>query len=280
MNYIQRAPNINLATYINSIWYFEHQFDCPTDLIYLPKHTHFITISFDDLAKLKFDGREEYTIAPMTLGGLLDKTTLNIHLNGKVRFIGIDFKPFGFYKLTNQSCELFVNQSNDMSLFFKKSETDDLYEKLYLSKNVDDCFEYLQEFFTKEFNKRTSEKLNRKISKVNHAIQLITNSDKPLHIKELSSELAMSDRNFQRLFNDVVGVSPKSWSDKYKFQQIMTGLNNKEWKSLEDAAFSNGFTDISHFYKFFKSQTGFRCSEILSSYGSMYNSIFQYEDQV
>lgn len=277
MKYIQITPNIQLCQYINSIWYFEHYFDEPFEMIFLPKHTHFITISFDDIAKLKFEGKESYEIAPMTLGGLLDRTSLTVKLEKKVKFIGIDLKPFGFYKLTNHSCEVFVNQNWDMGLFFKKSEVDELYDQLCNSESIASSFNHIEFFLMKQFSKIKHEKIHRQILKVDSAIALITQSNKTLSIGDVASELAMSERNFQRLFKTVVGVSPKSWSDKYKFQQVLIGLKKGQWKTLEEAAFSNDFNDVSHFCKFFKSQTGFKPSEVIATYGPMYISIFQYE---
>ena len=119
--------------------------------------------------------------------------------------------------------------------------------------------------------------MDLQISKISTAIKIVTDQTPVLSIREIASELAMSERNFQRLFNTVVGVSPKSWTDKYKFQLILVGLKKGQWKTLEDAAFSNGFNDVSHFCKFFKSQTGFKPSEVIQTYGPMYNSIFQYD---
>lgn len=277
MKYIQELPNPYLSQYINSIWYFEHYFDDPYEMIFLPKHTHFITISFDDIAKLKFDGKEEYVIAPMTLGGMLERTSLTVTLQKKVKFIGIDLKPYGFYKLTNHTCDVFVNQNWDMGLFFKKSEVDNLYDQLCNSESITSSFKHLEQFLLTQFNKVNHEKIHRQIAKVDSAIALITQTSHALSIGAIASEVAMSERNFHRLFNKVVGISPKSWSDKYKFQQVLIGLKNGQWKTLEDAAFSNGFTDISHFCKFFKSQTGYKPSEVFATYGPMYNSIFQYE---
>ncbi|WP_299250875.1 helix-turn-helix transcriptional regulator, partial [uncultured Cytophaga sp.] len=277
MKYILEEPSPNLRAYINSIWYFENYFDDPYEMIFLPKHTHFITISFDDIAKLTFENKEEYQIAPMTLGGLLDKTSLTIKLHKKVKFIGIDLKPYGFYKLTKHSCDVFVNKNWDMGLFFKKSSVDDLYDQLCNSDNVQNSFKYIERFLIEQFGKGSNEKMDLQISKISTAIKIVTDQTPVLSIREIASELAMSERNFQRLFNTVVGVSPKSWTDKYKFQLILVGLKKGQWKTLEDAAFSNGFNDVSHFCKFFKSQTGFKPSEVIQTYGPMYNSIFQYD---
>lgn len=276
MKYVQQMPSPNLKEYVNAIWYFENYFDAPYEMIFLPKHTHFITISFDDIAKLTFEGKDEYQIQPMTLGGLLDKTSLKIKLHKKVKFIGIDLKPFGFYKLTQHSCDVFVNQNWDMGLFLKKSEVDNLYDQLCNSDSIPCSFNYIEQFLFNQFNKRADEKMNRQIAKVNTAIQMISQNQEMLRVGDIACELAMSERNFQRLFNTVVGVPPKSWSDKFKFQQVLNGLKNGQWKTLEDAAFSNGFNDVSHFCKFFKAQTGFKPSDVIDTYGPMYNYIFEY----
>jgi AraC-like DNA-binding protein len=92
-------------------------------------------------------------------------------------------------------------------------------------------------------------------------------------LKRIQSELNMTERTFQRLFESHVGVSPKLFGRICQFQsafqqvsqlhqinqlhqgnQQYSGLQNHSFR-LSDIAYENGYADQSHFIRVFREFT-------------------------
>jgi AraC-like DNA-binding protein len=73
----------------------------------------------------------------------------------------------------------------------------------------------------------------------------------------LQRNLNLSERGFQRRFNQHVGISPKLFSRVCKFQAALGQLKNNNYANLSDVAFDNGYADQSHFIRSFKEFAGF-----------------------
>lgn len=88
------------------------------------------------------------------------------------------------------------------------------------------------------------------------AIQKIIIKKGQLSIGNLSNELHLTERTFERRFFNAVGVTAKQFAKIIQFQQSFEQLTVKDYTKLTDIVYSNGFTDQSHFIKVFKAFTG------------------------
>jgi AraC-like DNA-binding protein len=84
-------------------------------------------------------------------------------------------------------------------------------------------------------------------------------------LKYLQTKLNVSERTFERKFEQHVGVSAKMLSTIAQFQASLLQLKNNQYSKLSDIAYDNGYSDQSHFIRSFKKFTGF--------------SPFQYQNQ-
>jgi AraC-like DNA-binding protein len=60
----------------------------------------------------------------------------------------------------------------------------------------------------------------------------------------------------ERRFLSETGLSPKQFAKIIQFQNSLTQLSVKDYTSLTDVVYQNGFSDQSHFIKVFKAFTG------------------------
>lgn len=97
------------------------------------------------------------------------------------------------------------------------------------------------------------EKLDLPIAR---AIQTIVNKKGKLSIKEVYSNLHLTERTFERRFYRSVGVSAKQFSKMIQFQQSLEQFGENDYNRLTDIVYANGFADQSHFIKVFKAFTG------------------------
>jgi AraC-like DNA-binding protein len=75
-------------------------------------------------------------------------------------------------------------------------------------------------------------------------------------MKQLQSELNLSERTFERKFEQHVGVSSRLLSGIAQFQASLKQLRNGSFLKLSDIAYDNGYADQSHFIRIFKRFTG------------------------
>jgi AraC-like DNA-binding protein len=68
----------------------------------------------------------------------------------------------------------------------------------------------------------------------------------------LLKKLKVNERTFQRIFKKYVGVTPSQYRRICQFQLSFAQVRAKEFNTLTDVAYDNGFADQSHFIRSFK----------------------------
>ena len=86
------------------------------------------------------------------------------------------------------------------------------------------------------------------------AISMIYKSGGNIRIKELLSELHISQSAFEKRFRKAVGASPKKFASIVRFKNTICNYDPK--KSLTNLGYETGFYDQAHFIKEFKNFTG------------------------
>lgn len=101
------------------------------------------------------------------------------------------------------------------------------------------------------------EKNNTEPDKGMHfATSQIIRSNGIIRLKELHRLLNLSERTFERRFEQYVGIPPKLFAGISQFQASLNQMRNKEFFKLSDIAYDNGYADQSHFIRIFKKFTG------------------------
>ncbi len=94
---------------------------------------------------------------------------------------------------------------------------------------------------------------------VNDAVAFATQKIRERHgriaLPALRDGMGLSERAFQRLFEDHVGVSPKLYSRICQFQYAFRCLENRTFTKLSDVAYASGYADQSHFIRAFRQFT-------------------------
>jgi AraC-like DNA-binding protein len=90
-----------------------------------------------------------------------------------------------------------------------------------------------------------------------HIIDRINRSNGVVSLKELQTISGISERSFERRFQQSIGVSPKLYSRICRFQASLKQLRENDFQKLSDIAFENEYADQSHFIRAFKEFAGF-----------------------
>jgi len=79
-------------------------------------------------------------------------------------------------------------------------------------------------------------------------------SDKQI-LKNVQQELYLTERTFQRLFEQQIGVSPSQFRRICQFNRAFRQINNGDFKNFSTVAHQHGYADQSHFIRAFKEFT-------------------------
>lgn len=93
------------------------------------------------------------------------------------------------------------------------------------------------------------------------AVKLILAADGQLKVADLAQQVFLSERQFQRRFQQAVGLSPKVFS---RIRRMRAALLQRllEEKSYADILFDHGYTDKSHFNRDFAAIAGLSSAEL------------------
>lgn len=97
----------------------------------------------------------------------------------------------------------------------------------------------------------------RKRATVDEVIkQIHENIDSYIKISDIASKLFFTPQHLNRLFKEVLGVSPKQYELNYKITTAKSLLKGSN-ESIKAIAKKLGYDDVVHFYKIFKKHTGY-----------------------
>jgi AraC-like DNA-binding protein len=149
-------------------------------------------------------------------------------------------------KIQQVALEIIQAEVRDsLSDFFFKIKAEEL---IYLT---------LKELFKRE--NPTTHALNQidvqKIYKVRDLI--LTDINEPPVIKDLASQIGMSESKFKRLFKQIFGDSFFSYYQKFRMKEAARLLKENEM-SVSQVGFSLGFSNLSHFAKVFEEHIGMK----------------------
>lgn len=88
------------------------------------------------------------------------------------------------------------------------------------------------------------------------AIKLILSAKGKCNLTETAKQVHLTKRTFERRFLSETGLLPKQFAKIIQFQNSLIQLSVKDFSSLTDVVYENGFADQSHFIRVFKSYTG------------------------
>lgn len=99
------------------------------------------------------------------------------------------------------------------------------------------------------------------MKQIQTAARMLYHQKKRFRVAELAEYCHLSDRQLQRQFQDVTGVSPKTLARAIRFEEIRNRLMFDPDASLTDLAYEFGYADQAHFIHDFKAFTNKTPSE-------------------
>lgn len=181
----------------------------------------------------------------------LTSSAFQIGVQKTMDFLTIHFTPDGLYRLLGIPSHYFFDKLVSYE-DIAPVQSRDLLEQIATASDHAGRYRVLDAFFMKLFNGKMV-KRNSTADTVSTAIRLILHHGGTMPVDKLANELCYSIRNVQRRFNEVLGVSPKTFSRIIHFNASMKQLAVQHPKtSIEEIAWQMGYHDLSHFSKEFR----------------------------
>jgi AraC-like DNA-binding protein len=248
MRYHRIKPTEEIAKYVKYFWvgevdvHEEHQF------------THFSIATSN--AKLIFHYKGAFSevtpngeLTKSFLSGIQgqSKTHTQFISNENVGIFGVEFQPHAISSLFAISAADLTNQFIDLKIFLG-SKGDDLQDQVFSAHSNTERVRIVSQFL-KACVKPVR---NRIIEDAVHRVNLVKGL---VEVGVLSKQYAISQRQFERLFKEAVGFTPKTYAKIIRFESALDNFSTNE--SFTTIALDCGYFDQSHFIHDFKSFSGF-----------------------
>lgn len=189
---------------------------------------------------------------------LLGQTILPDTLLIKDNFTLIAYflKPYSLMPLFGIASQELTDNPIDFNLLEKNTN---LQEQLLNADSTTEMILLLDNYLFSLMSKnKTDERL------IKFATEKILCSPNKKIIREIQNEICVTERTFQRMFEKNIGVSPNQLRKINQFNKAFQQLNKKQFQSLSDIVFTNGYADQSHYIRTFKEFTNLTPKEYLN----------------
>lgn len=246
------SPSQRLTEYVRTYrlvqFHFEtfHQAPCKP---YPPKPEHCLTFYPRDCENVEYaeSGKKTGKLNAVLFGQQTEVT--NRYVGQDFLLFQIVFKPGALYRITGIPSYEITNSYLDAELFFTK-EIKEVNNRLNECCNNIEMIRVIENFLLSQIKIKSNE--SHRIDKINDL--MITNSSNRT-VDWLAKESCLSIRQFERVFYERMGVSPKYFSKVARFENAFRMKNkypNLDWLNI---AMHCGYYDYQHLVKDYKSIT-------------------------
>jgi AraC-like DNA-binding protein len=247
MKYYQISAPPYLKNYIRYFWVLESDDASQSHKKLLPLADGCPGIIFQHASFGSFCDPSRERLPEVFLFGQTVKPT-ELSLGGEFQTTGVCFYPYTLKSIFGFDAIELTDSCVDLTLLLN-----DFKDPLL---NASSPYSHV-EIFSAHLYSRIQKSRYHIDHAIEYALTQIVQANGNLPLRDLQKKLKLSERGFQRRFNQHVGISPKLFSRVSRFQAALRQLKNNNYANLSDVAFDNGYADQSHFIRSFKEFAGF-----------------------
>ncbi len=250
MDFFIHQPSSYLSQYVKAYWMIEN--------IMVSGKEHLQRIVPSGLFELSFyladipqslDNRKLINENSMITGQI--RSYFDIKVKGSLSLFSIYFYPHGLAKFIDIPTNELYNQTIPLK-FIINNITNELEDSLSSKSLFSERINIVEHFLESRIKTKQND---YKEARIKHCINLINKTKGQMDINSLASEICLSRKQFERLFTEYIGVSPKQFLKTIRFQNAINIKSNKDI-SLTKLAIDSGYYDQSHMIADFLSLSG------------------------
>jgi AraC-like DNA-binding protein len=169
---------------------------------------------------------------------------------GKSGMTAIKFKPAGLYELLRVPMKEFTNKVVDFASIAGVEAS------LWANQVVEAPSNFQRVKLIENFLLNKLHDRHTCLGKMQQTVDMIINKFGNVTVKELACNLHISDRQLERRFLEVVGVSPKLFARMIRMNYVFKLLRTNPSLKWQDIIYLCGYYDQAHFIRDFKCFAG------------------------
>jgi AraC-like DNA-binding protein len=177
-------------------------------------------------------------------------TPLEIEPTGRTGIFSVRFHPDGFTPFATLPLKEMENRAVPLNELFGQ-EGIQLGMELLSAANTTERIAIVENFLQQQL---ATPRAIDCIARQSVAVMLQLNGQ--VSVDGLLEQLQINRRQLERRFAATIGLSPKQLAKIIRLQATLKMLDNKQFNSLTELAYENGYFDQAHFIKDFKEFTG------------------------
>lgn len=176
----------------------------------------------------------------------------------KVKMVVVAFRPEGARAFLRIPLHLFHNSNISVDELEDK-DLNNLCRDVCTEPDNLTCIHMIENFFINRLKSFDHYNMNRILPSIR-----FINSGNNLSISALPETACLSHKQFNRVFTEYIGSTPKEFYRIIRFQRALFILQNNPSTNLTQLAYEAGYFDQSHLIKDFKQFSGYTPGEFLS----------------
>ncbi len=253
-------PKDQLKKYINKISVFESREKIIFKHKLTPSAFTYFSYNHKDIPASLFGKKRIHPKSRFQIAGPKIDEDIWVEYTGSLSQILFEFTGTGFYYLFHHSPFPLKNKLTELKSFVSS----DIYSKLEMQLKLHDDIKTQVEII-ESFLLEVSFKALPFVGYVEEGIQLISQCHGNINLTQLSDNLGIGKRQFNRKFQELVGVTPKYYSKIMQLNYVLNIICSKNYSSIQDLAYRGEYYDLPHFIHQFKKLTGLTPSEFIKS---------------
>jgi AraC-like DNA-binding protein len=249
MKYQEYQPHASLRDHVKCFWILEKEYtsDAPNEEV-TPDACLELILNFGTPYVLQTEDLPDRKMPVAFLVGL-QKTPLLFRSEGTVKLVATRLFAWGALPFLAPDYK-----SSGSVTITQGDEWLNLSEKLKPRIDADDYDGAVAE--VEDFLIGKLLKGHFDLKQIQIAAQMLYREKGQFRVAELAEYCNLSERQLQRQFQKVIGVSPKTLARTIRFEEIRSRLMFSPETNLTDLAYEFGYTDQAHFIRDFKDFTG------------------------
>lgn len=251
MNYHFSKPSLLLSPYVKQYW--------GLDSCVLAGNEHIQRIVPNGLMELMFylgdkphSQNLKKSIPDHTVLAGQQKENYDLRVTGNMNIFSVSFHPHGAMMFFDIPMSELYDQNVPLR-FLLKDTVDKLETKMYEASGFDEKKAIVESFLLQELKRNFKKYEVARISKI---VETINQFPGKINIESLASTACLSRKQFERIFAECIGSSPKHLLRIVRFQHAIFIKQRRRNFSLIDLAYHCGYYDQAHMVNEFKSLSG------------------------
>jgi AraC-like DNA-binding protein len=174
-------------------------------------------------------------------------------VSGNLTLFAIYFYPHGLSIFLDLPLNELYNQSIPLR-FILKDAASKLEDELSGVESFDQRISIAERFLITQIRKN---EIKHQYNRIRHTVNLINQTKGVIDIEDLASHSCLSRKQYERIFSDIIGTSPKQFLKIVRFQNVIYQKSKHPDLSLTELAYQCGYYDQAHMINDFKTLSGY-----------------------